>query len=174
MAEKDEPNVVIMGRLGHLQEFDPKRVEAWPLYQERLNVFIIAHNISCVAFVDRQSTLSYARRVCRWIPYADIVSELTAHFTPCLSVLVQCFAFHKRSQQPGETIANFVTALRRFSEHCDFGETLSDMLWDRLVCGVLDKGVLRRPLGKPMLEFKKAFETANPSPLRICNDDIDF
>ncbi|KAM7282376.1 putative transposase [Ixodes scapularis] len=100
-----------------------------------------------------------------WTPYADIVLELTAHFTPCLSVIVQCFAFHKCSQQPGESISNFVPAPRRFSEHCNFGETLSAMLWDRLVCGVLDKRVQRRPLGKPVLELKKAFEAADPLPL---------
>ncbi|KAM7294374.1 hypothetical protein ISCGN_023880 [Ixodes scapularis] len=116
------------------------------------------------AFVDRQSTPSYAR-VCQWTPYADIVLELTAHFTPCLSVIVQCFAFHKCSQQPGESISNFVPAPHRFSEHCNFGETLSAMLWDRLVCGVLDKRLQRRPLGKPVLEFKKAFEAADPLPL---------
>ncbi|KAM7313079.1 hypothetical protein ISCGN_002980 [Ixodes scapularis] len=57
----------------------------------------------------------------KWTPYADIVLELTAHFTPCLSVIVQCFAFHKCSQQPGESISNFVPAPRRFSEHCNFG-----------------------------------------------------
>ncbi|KAM7310857.1 hypothetical protein ISCGN_007765 [Ixodes scapularis] len=101
----------------------------------------------------------------KWTPYADIVLELTAHFTPCLSVIVQCFAFHKCSQQPGESISNFVPAPRRFSEHCNFGETLSAMLWDRLVCGVLDKRVQRRPLGKPVLELKKAFEAADPLPL---------
>lgn len=39
------------------------------------------------------------------------------------------------------------------------------MLWDRLVCGVLDKRVQRRPLGKPVLELKKAFEAADPLPL---------
>ena len=45
MVEKDEPNVVIIGWLGHLEEFDPDRVEAWPLYQERLNIFFTVHNI---------------------------------------------------------------------------------------------------------------------------------
>ncbi|KAG0435783.1 hypothetical protein HPB47_018322, partial [Ixodes persulcatus] len=135
--------------LGHLDEFDPDRVEAWPPYQERLNCFFTVHNI-----VEGSPKM---RSVCGPTIYTVICSScvlLTAHFTPCLSVIVQCFAFHKRSQQPGETIANFVITLCRFSEHCNFGETLSDMLWNRL----------RRPLGKPTVEFKKAFEAANPSP----------
>lgn len=172
MAEKDKPNVVVMGRLGHVEEFDPDKAEAWPLYWERLDFFFTANNVvedlqkrAVLCSVCGPATYAIIRSLCApatpaETPYADIVARLTAHFTPRPSVIVQRFAFHKRNQQPGETIADFVAALRRLSEHCDFGETLSDMLRDRLVCGVRDEGVQRRLLAEPALDFKKAFETA--------------
>lgn len=65
--------------------------------------------------------------------YSDIVSKLTGHCTPKPSVIHQRFAFHKRGQQLGDTVADFVADLRRLSEHCEFGDTLQDILRDRLV-----------------------------------------
>ncbi|KAG0429419.1 hypothetical protein HPB47_023651, partial [Ixodes persulcatus] len=129
MAEKDEPNVVITGRLGYLEEFDPDKVEAWPLYEERLNVFFTTHNIvegACGPTI-------YAVICSSCVPVNSLGGHRVGPRRPLYTV--------PRSQQPGETIPNVVTVQRSFSEHCDFGETSSDMLWDRLVCGVRDKGV---------------------------------
>ena len=50
--------------------------------------------------------------------------------------------------------------LRRLSEHCGFGETLQDMLRDRLVCCINDAGIQRRLLSESELTYKKAFDMA--------------
>lgn len=71
-------------------------------------------------------------------PFSDIVSKLASHFTLKPSVTVERFAFHKRGQRPEETVADFVVDLHWLSEHCEFGNTLQDMLGDRLVCGIRD------------------------------------
>ena len=68
--------------------------------------------------------------------------------------------FHSRLRKGGELVAAFVAELRRLSEHCGFGDTLPDMLRDRLVCGIEDGRIQRRLLSEPDLAFKKAFEIA--------------
>ena len=46
------------------------------------------------------------------------------------------------------------------TEHCEFGDTLEDMLRDRLVCGICNDSMQRRLLAEPKLTFKKAYELA--------------
>ena len=57
-------------------------------------------------------------------------------------------------------MATFVAKLRRLAEHCQFGQTLDDMLRDRLVCGIADGRVQRRLLTEPELTLKKALKLA--------------
>ncbi|KAL1454687.1 hypothetical protein MTO96_043719, partial [Rhipicephalus appendiculatus] len=73
---------------------------------------------------------------------------------------VLCSVCGPATQQPGESIADFVADLRRLSEHCEFGVSLEDMLRDRLVCGVRDEALQRRLLAETALDFKKAYEKA--------------
>ena len=65
--------------------------------------------------------------------FTDIVALVRDHHQPCPSSIMQRFNFHTRTQKPGEKISEFVAQLRKLSEHCEFGETLEDMLYDRLV-----------------------------------------
>eukprot|EP00731_Ephydatia_muelleri_P010391 Em0005g977a len=51
-------------------------------------------------------------------------------------------------------------SLQKLAEHCDFGDTLSDALRDRLVCGMQNGAVQKRLLGKADLTFAKALEVA--------------
>ena len=46
------------------------------------------------------------------------------------------------------------------TEHCEFGETLDEMLRDRCVCGVRDIRILRRLLAEPKLTLKRALDLA--------------
>ena len=69
------------------------------------------------------------------------------------------FQFNGRVQKEGETIADFVAALRKLAESCQFGNVLEEMLRDRIVCGIRDNAVQRRLLAEPKLTFAKAFET---------------
>ncbi|KAL1445697.1 hypothetical protein MTO96_029064 [Rhipicephalus appendiculatus] len=73
---------------------------------------------------------------------------------------MQRFSFHKRCEQPGESIAHFVADLRCLFEHCELVVSMEDMLRDRLVCGVRDEALQRRLLAETALDFKKAYEKA--------------
>ena len=53
-----------------------------------------------------------------------------------------------------------MTELRQSTKHCDFGESLNDMLRDRLVCGINDSRIQRRLLSELNLTFQKAYDLA--------------
>lgn len=55
-------------------------------------------------------------------------------------------------------MAAYVARLRELAQFCEYGETLEDMLRDRLVCGIQDERWQRQLLAVPELKFKDAFE----------------
>ena len=89
--------------------------------------------------------------------FEEIVSIVQEHRNPRPSVIVQRFNFHTRGQKEEESIANYVADLRRLADHCTFGNSLDEMLRDRLVCGIRDAPLQRRLLAEVDLSFTKAF-----------------
>ena len=77
--------------------------------------------------------------------FKEIVEAVQAHHPPRPSVMVQRFNFHSHSSQSGESIFAYVAELRKLSEHCKFGDTLNDMLRDRLACGINDQRTAAPP-----------------------------
>ena len=73
---------------------------------------------------------------------------------------MQRFKFHTRERKEGETVAEYVATLRSIGEHCDFGNSLEDMIRDRLVCGVGDKRIQRRLLQEKELTYKDLLDIA--------------
>ena len=60
---------------------------------------------------------------------------------PKPNVIFERFKFHNRERQEGKSVTGYVAELRKQSEHCNFGETVEDMIGDRLVCGVKNKSI---------------------------------
>ena len=79
------------------------------------------------------------------------------YYEPKPSAIVQRFKFNTRSRNPGETIATYVAALRELAEHCSYGDLLSEMLRDHLVCGVQHEGIQRKLLSENDLAYDKAY-----------------
>ena len=92
--------------------------------------------------------------------FTEIVKLMSDHYQPKPSPIVQCFLFNTRSRKQGESVATFVAELKKLSEHCDYGDSLNDMIRDRLVCGINDGRIQRRLLAEAELTYKKAFELA--------------
>ena len=82
------------------------------------------------------------------------------HFNPKPSESVQRHKFNNRFRANGESIFDFVAALRHLAEYCNFGGSLEHMLRDRLVSGVNNEKIQRRLLLEGELTLKKAFEIA--------------
>ena len=54
----------------------------------------------------------------------------------------------------------YVEELKKLSTECEYGDSLNEMIRDRLVCGVNDRRIQRSLLAEPDLTFKKAMEIA--------------
>ena len=67
--------------------------------------------------------------------YEDLIKHLQCHYDPWPkpSFIVQRFKFYNRTRAAGETVSTFVAALHQIAEHCEYRETLKDMIRDRLV-----------------------------------------
>ena len=156
---------------GKIEEFDSSQ-EDWPQYMERLGYFFDANGIES-AEKKRAVLLTLigaaAYKLLRNLvapskpgekTYQELIQALTAHFSPTPSPIVCRFKFHSRCRQPGESIAVFVSQLRSLSENCGFGDTLEDVLRDRLVCGIRDDAIQKRLLAEHDLNFAKTVQLA--------------
>ena len=144
----------------------------WELYVERLEFHFVANDITDEA--KKKATLLSVCGAATYKLMCDLVAPakpkdktfkqlkdiLQKHLKPKPSVIVQRYKFNTRSQQQGESVACFVANLRHLAKDCNFGAVLSDMLRDRLVCGVESDRVQRRLLAEEGLTFENAFAIA--------------
>lgn len=90
-----------------------------------------------------------------------LFSTLKKHYNPKKVVIVERFHFHKRNQESGESIQEYVAQLRHLALHCEFGEYLDQALRDRFVCGIGNEDIQKKILAQETaMEFTKAVELA--------------
>ena len=92
--------------------------------------------------------------------FDEIVKTVKSHYDLVPSVTMQRYKFNTRTRAEGESVTTYVAVLREIAQHCEYGETLSDMLRDRLVCGVMHRGITNRLLNEKKLTYDKAMELA--------------
>ena len=73
---------------------------------------------------------------------------------------MQRFRFNSHTRQAGESVAAYLAEVKKLSEYCGYGDSLNEMLRDRIVCGIQDQRTQRRLLAQTDLTLKKAFEVA--------------
>lgn len=71
------------------------------------------------------------------------------------------FKFQKRNQKEGESVADYIVALRQLSVSFEFGQYLSDALRDRFVSGLNSESMQRKLLSQKDLMFNQACEIAS-------------
>ena len=149
---------------GSLAAFD-STTEEWTEYIKRLEFYFAANGITDAAKQRAvllsccgPSTFRLLRSLVLPTPltefsFKELVAKMKAHREPKPSVIVQRYQFNSRQREKSETVAEYVAALRKLAEHCNFGETLDEMLRDRLVCGIANPAVQKRLLTEPELTF---------------------
>ena len=75
------------------------------------------------------------------IKLEELVKRVTTHFNPKSSPIIKCREFNMCEQKDGKIVTEFIAVILKIPEHCEYGDTLNDMLRDRLVCGVFGKYV---------------------------------
>ena len=63
-----------------------------------------------------------------------------------------------RFRKQGKSTSTFISKLRALAKLCNFGTSMDIMLCDRLVCGVSDSHIQRRPLLEPDLTWQTAMQ----------------
>ena len=156
---------------GTLSKFNPQ-TQSWEDYTEVMGHYFTANEIKedkkkQAIFLASVGDKIYAliKSLCQpGSPgdkkFDELVALVQEHFTPKPSEIVQRYKFYTRTRQAGETVHQFVAALRNLSKHCNFGSTLNIMMRDRLVVGMDDEKIQRKLLQEPGLTFEKALEIA--------------
>jgi len=156
---------------GTVSEFKPGK-ESWSTYTERLRHYFLANGVteeskkrSILLAVCGSATFQLIQNLTEagamdTMPYNDLVALVKDYYEPPPSPIVQRYKFNTRDRAPGETIAAYIAALRELSVHCKYGTALSEMLRDRLVCGVNHDTIQKRLLSEKDLTFDTAMKLA--------------
>ncbi|GFS02824.1 polyprotein [Elysia marginata] len=158
---------------GSLEPFDT--TTPFLEYKERLDFYFEANEVTTDAkkrviflTVVSQYTFRTIKDLCfpdrpKDKTYDELCTMLLTQFNPTPPKFVQRKKFEERSRAPLETIQNHVVALKKLSEHCQFGSTLQDRLLDRFVMGVNDEVIQRKLLLEDNLDLEKAIKIAQSS-----------
>ena len=93
--------------------------------------------------------------------FNELTKLLKDHHAPAPPKFMCRAKFDARSRHQGETIANYVAALRHLSEYCEFGDTLNDRLCEKFATGVNNQDIgLQRKLLERNLTLDKAIQLA--------------
>uniref|UniRef100_A0A3B3T9U7 Gypsy retrotransposon integrase-like protein 1 n=1 Tax=Paramormyrops kingsleyae TaxID=1676925 RepID=A0A3B3T9U7_9TELE len=92
--------------------------------------------------------------------YLTALTALRTFFVPKLNVVAERNKFRQRAQRPGESILQYVAALRELSVHCDFGALADDMLRDQIVEKTSSARIRERLLLETDLTLQKTITIA--------------
>ena len=157
--------------VGVIGAFD-QSAETWASYTERLEQFFLANGITdggkkraTLLAVCGPEIYQLIRDLLSPVKpteksFKDLVALVKDHQEPAPSAIVERFRFFSCSQRPDESISDFLAHLHKRAKHCQFGDSLQDMLRDRLVCGCRDKRLQYKFLADPGLTYDKAVQLA--------------
>lgn len=73
--------------------------------------------------------------------FSAFLKALKKHLEFSGSIVLKRKKLHPRTQLPGKTVAEFLTALRHQGAFCVYGTTLEECLWEVFVEGLNSKSV---------------------------------
>ena len=87
------------------------------------------------------------------------LKQLLKNMSPKTIEIAERYRFHLVKQN-NDTVAEFVSRLRKAADTCNFGGQLDSMIRDRFVMGLNDENVNKKLLLEDALTFDKAFSVA--------------
>ena len=155
-----------------MEPFEYESGDDWPTYVERLEQYLSANNVTeekkkVAVMVTVMGAKAYSLLRNLVAPdkpadknFSELVKTLKDHLHPKPLIIAERFKFHKRDQKEGETIAQYVAALRKLADTCEFEAFLEQALRDRLVCGLYAENIQRKLLTEAKLTLSRAYEIA--------------
>lgn len=99
--------------------------------------------------------------------YKHVLEKFTEHFIPKVNVIYERSRFNLRVQEQGKNVEEFVTALHKMAENCDFAKYVDglqdELIRDRLVVGLLDKKLNQNLQLEDNLTLQRAIQVARQS-----------
>lgn len=92
--------------------------------------------------------------------YETALTALRAFFVQKVNVVAERNKFRQRAQRPGESIVQYVAALRELLVNCDFGTLTDDMIRDQIVEKTCTPRIRERLLLETDLTLQKAITIA--------------
>uniref|UniRef100_A0A0A9WHB1 RNA-directed DNA polymerase n=1 Tax=Lygus hesperus TaxID=30085 RepID=A0A0A9WHB1_LYGHE len=94
------------------------------------------------------------------VSYEDLVKKFADHFTPKKNTTVERHNFFTRHQKSGESIDEYVTALKNLSQTCDFSTLNDPLIKDMLIVGLRRENlkIKERLLQEDNLDLDKALK----------------
>ena len=74
------------------------------------------------------------------LKFTDAIELLKNHFNPKPLLIAERYKFYQRRQETAENVAEYLSALRKCAEHCNFADFLQQALRDKFVCGLNTRG----------------------------------
>eukprot|EP00096_Caligus_rogercresseyi_P008632 TRINITY_DN2783_c0_g1_i5.p1 TRINITY_DN2783_c0_g1~~TRINITY_DN2783_c0_g1_i5.p1 ORF type:complete len:181 (-),score=1.19 TRINITY_DN2783_c0_g1_i5:600-1142(-) len=159
-----------MTRVGEVGSFDELK-EDFDSYMERVQIYFLANSIEeklhVCSFLSLAGSKIYALaksllspKILMECSLQEITEALSHHYKPKRILIYERYLFYQRNQKTGESISEYVAALKEAARNCDFGKTLEEMLRDRLVMGLSDAATQRNLLTVDTLTFKAAMDYA--------------
>ncbi|XP_055388193.1 uncharacterized protein LOC129616589 [Condylostylus longicornis] len=68
--------------------------------------------------------------------YDEIVKKFDEYCSPKKNIAMERHKFFTRTQQPGETVTEFITNLKNLSKSCELGSLQNDIVKDIFICGL--------------------------------------
>ncbi|XP_063369723.1 uncharacterized protein LOC134658050 [Cydia amplana] len=82
------------------------------------------------------------------------------HVEPKPSFMAERYRFRLRRQGEEETVAQYLTELKKLSKHCEFDTSLEDNLRDQFTCGLKNDTIKQRLFAEKSLTYSKAVSLA--------------
>ena len=87
-----------------------------------------------------------------------VLQEFETRCTPVTNVIYERYVFNKRTQQPGETLDHYLTAIIKQADRCQYAGLKDEFVRDRLVSGILSDQAREKLLSKTDLTLAKAIK----------------
>ena len=120
--------------------------------EKKISIFlnICGHNAYCLG-------CDLFPRAPEEVSLSEILQVLLDYlYMPEKSVIIKCFRFNQRKQCDEESVMVYIAELQKLLINCTFGNTLNDMLRDRLVCGLSGLKIQKFLLDYKKLTFAQA------------------
>lgn len=131
--------------------FNFYKVSEWPAWVQDFDDYRFASGLSERTGEAQVCTLMYtmgrqARNIFRTFELSEeqsknhelVKKRFDAYFVATRNLVYESACFHRRHQAAGESVDQYVTALRTLADRCDYGEMKERMILDRFVVGLRD------------------------------------